>query len=222
MSIKYDNKTVKLIQNKTIQQYAGGVEIGRIEITTYNIEDILRNAPIADLHTHKNFLHLLYPFFIRHILKPQYKNRNFTFTLSYEAITARYLKPSYIVLNIKWHGDFINIRPLAEHIFNQIEDMEDVDFIEPMQNIRLVILSQQEQLTKQFLNTPIPKEENANENKTFQSEECAVCISNPPNVLFCNCGHLCICSDCFQNIRQLEKTPCVVCKKENKTIRVLP
>ena len=180
MSIKYDNKTAKLIQNKTIQQYAGGVEIGRIEITTYNIEDILRKAPIADLHTHKHFLHLLYPFFIRHILKPQYKNRNFTFTLSYEAITARYLKPSYIVLNIKWHGDFINIRPLAEHIFNQIEDREDVDFIEPMQNIRLVILSQQEQLTKQFLNTPIPKEENANENKTFQSEECAVCISNSP------------------------------------------
>ena len=91
-----------------------------------------------------------------------------------------------------------------------------------MQNIRLLILSQQEQLTKQFLNTPTPKEENTDENKTFQSEECAVCISNPPNVLFCNCGHLCICSDCFQNIRQLEKTPCVVCKKENKTIRVLP
>ena len=192
MSIKYDDKTAKLIQNKTIQQNAGGVEIGRIEIATYNIEDILRKAPIANLHTHKDFLHLLdlYPFFIRHILKPQYKNKNFTFTLCYEAITTRYLKPSYIVLNIKWHGDFTNIRPLAEHIFNQIEDMEDVDFIVPMQNIRLVILSQQEQLTTQFLNTPIPKEENANENKTFQSEECTVCISNPPNVLFCNCGHL--------------------------------
>ena len=62
MSIKYDDKTAKLIQNKTIQQYAGGVEIGRIEISTYNIEDILRKAPIADLRTHKNFLRLLYPF----------------------------------------------------------------------------------------------------------------------------------------------------------------
>ena len=130
----------------------------------------LRKAPIANLHTHKDLLHLLYPFFIRHILKPQYKNKNFTFTLCYEAITTRYLKPSYIVLNIKWHGDFTNIRPLAEHIFNQIEDMEDVDFIEPMQNIRLVILSQQEQLTKQFLNTPIPKEENANKTKHSKAE----------------------------------------------------
>ena len=41
MSIKYDDKTAKLIQNKTVQQNAGGVEIGRIEIATYNIEDIL-------------------------------------------------------------------------------------------------------------------------------------------------------------------------------------
>ena len=40
MSIKYDDKTAKLIQNKTIQQYAGGVAIGRIEISTYNIEYI--------------------------------------------------------------------------------------------------------------------------------------------------------------------------------------
>ena len=61
MSIKYDNKTAKLIQTPTIRQNARGVEIGRIETITYNIEDILRKAPIENLHTHPGFLHLLYP-----------------------------------------------------------------------------------------------------------------------------------------------------------------
>ena len=75
MSIKYKNMTAKLIQNETIQQNYYGVEVGRIEITTYDIEDILRKAPPINLHTHKRFLYQSYPFFIRHILKPQYKNK---------------------------------------------------------------------------------------------------------------------------------------------------
>ena len=110
-----------------------------------------------------------------------------------------------MILNVKWNGNFTNIRPLAEHIFTIIEYTEKVYFTEPLQDIRIVILSQEEELTKQFINTPLPIEENTNKNKIFQSEECIVCISNPPNVLFCNCGHLCICSSCFQNIPQLEK-----------------
>ena len=100
--------------------------------------------------------------------------------------------------------------------------MEEVPFTDPIQNIKLVILSQEGQLLKQILQTPDPNNQNTNENKIFQSDDCAVCMSKIPNVLFCNCGHLCICSDCFQNIQQIEKTPCVICKTQNKTIRILP
>ena len=25
---------------------------------------------------------------------------------------------------------------------------------------------------------------------TFKSDECLICLTNPPNVLFCNCGHI--------------------------------
>ena len=223
MSLTVNNKTAKLTESKTILQELVGVETERIETTTYNIDDMLKKST-TNLYNNKDLLRLLYPFFIRHILKQQYENKNFIFTLCYEPTTrtTRILKSSTIELIVKWNGNFTNIRPLAEHIYNKIENMEDVNYVEPIQNIRLVIFSQEEQLIKHISNIPIPKEENTNENKTFLTEECAICISKKPNVLFCNCGHLCICSDCFENIQQIEKTPCVVCKEENKTIRILP
>ena len=34
---------------------------------------------------------------------------------------------------------------------------------------------------------------------TFKSDECVICLTNPPNVLFCNCGHLCLCIECNED-----------------------
>ena len=87
---------------------------------------------------------------------------------------------------------------------------------EPIRDVKLVIICQEEQLLRGILRTV----RETNENKTLKSDECAVCLSNPPNVLFCNCGHLSICSGCFETIRQV-KNQCVVCKEENATIRIL-
>ena len=67
-------------------------------------------------------------------------------------------------------------------------------------------------------------EEAMNENKiinasqTFKSEECVICLTNPPNVLFCNCGHIAICSEC-EKIEEFNKCP--ICKIKNKIIRIL-
>ena len=31
--------------------------------------------------------------------------------------------------------------------------------------------------------------------QSFKYDECVICLTNPPNVLFCNCGHLCLCEN---------------------------
>ena len=31
---------------------------------------------------------------------------------------------------------------------------------------------------------------------SFKYDECVICLTNPPNVLFNNCGHICICYNC--------------------------
>ena len=57
-----------------------------------------------------------------------------------------------------------------------------------------------------------------NANKTFKMEECLICVENEPNVLFCGCGHLCVCEEC---IRYYESYKCPVCKNINKNIRII-
>ena len=54
--------------------------------------------------------------------------------------------------------------------------------------------------------------------KIFNSDECIICMVNKPNILFCNCGHLCECEGCYKI-----KTPstCPVCKIDNEIIRMI-
>ena len=45
-----------------------------------------------------------------------------------------------------------------------------------------------------------------NEIKTYKTDECVICLENKNNVLFCNCGHLCVCEKCIE-IKRLTKCP---------------
>ena len=68
------------------------------------------------------------------------------------------------------------------------------------------------------MNYIINEEKKINSSQSFKSEECVICLTNPPNVLFCNCGHLCLCSEC-EKLKNSNKCP--ICKIENRIIRVL-
>ena len=63
-----------------------------------------------------------------------------------------------------------------------------------------------------------PEEVVINVTKTFKTEECVICIENRPNILLCNCGHLCICNNCLE-FKKLSKCP--VCKTENIIFRII-
>ena len=54
--------------------------------------------------------------------------------------------------------------------------------------------------------------------QTFKTDDCVICLTNPPQVLFCNCGHIPICIEC--NKMKTLKT-CPVCKTENTILRVI-
>ena len=59
---------------------------------------------------------------------------------------------------------------------------------------------------------------NINEIKTYKTDECVICLENKTNVLFCNCGHICVCEKCIE-IKGLTKCP--VCKTGNTTLRII-
>ena len=54
-----------------------------------------------------------------------------------------------------------------------------------------------------------------NNELTFKSDQCVICLTNPSNVLFCNCGHLCICVEC-DRVKSLNTCP--VCKTQLKEL----
>ena len=57
-----------------------------------------------------------------------------------------------------------------------------------------------------------------NTTQSFKSDECVICLTNPPNVLFCNCGHLCLCVECN---KVKDFYTCPVCKTENTIKRTI-
>ena len=57
-----------------------------------------------------------------------------------------------------------------------------------------------------------------NPSKIFKSEECIICLTNQPIILFCNCGHIPICTECYK-LKSL--SACPICKTDNEIIRML-
>ena len=57
-----------------------------------------------------------------------------------------------------------------------------------------------------------------NPSKIFKSEECIICLTNQPIILFCNCGHIPICTECYK-LKSL--SACPICKTENTILRVI-
>ena len=57
-----------------------------------------------------------------------------------------------------------------------------------------------------------------NQHKIFNLKECVICLEEEPKVLFCNCGHICICKKCILLNRY---NICPLCKKENTILRII-
>ena len=62
------------------------------------------------------------------------------------------------------------------------------------------------------------EEEQINATKSFKSDECVICLTNLPYMVFCNCGHIPICGEC-EEMKPLNICP--VCKTSNSIKRII-
>ena len=67
-------------------------------------------------------------------------------------------------------------------------------------------------------NVPLVIIQNINAEKTFKIDECVVCMECKPTVLFCDCGHICLCEKCIE-IKQLNRCP--ICKTDITILRII-
>ena len=106
-----------------------------------------------------------------------------------------------------------------------IKDLEIIltthyDFYHEDYDFYFMTLAELEQNNELLLSHESTNEETKiiNPSKIFKSEECIICLTNQPIILFCNCGHLCLCTECYK-LKSL--SACPICKTENDIIRML-
>ena len=132
---------------------------------------------------------------------PSLRNEGFNFLNQIQI--NDYTKGIYTI-NIKLLTSYHNIsRGQCYLLRGDIEDEEEPEE-EPEEYIRY--------------EPPINYPRIINSSQSFKYNECVICLNNPPNVLFCNCGHLCLCSEC-DRLRISDKCP--ICKTKNTIIRIL-
>ena len=198
----------------------------RIKFNISKIE-IHQDNPEINIYEHVNNI-----FFKTHI---NFTNNKFLIREFY-----KHLKPiicyaySYTIRKKFFHENFILIEDntIINYSFEDdnnelyIKNLEVIltthyDFQDEDYGFYFEALAELEQNNELLLSTTEPINEEVkiiNPSKIFKSEECVICLSNPSKVLFCNCGHLCLCVECYK-IKSL--SVCPVCKTENTILRVI-
>ena len=95
------------------------------------------------------------------------------------------------------------------------------EFEKPLKIFDLLIVSQNLKHIKNLLKLENIYKFREKDNNTYKNEECAICLKNIPQVLYCNCGHLSVGKICFYIIEEENRKKCVMCNLINKIIRVL-
>ena len=128
------------------------------------------------------------------------------FNFSYESINNRHYIRNLRIILITYY-DFSDMD--YDFYFYTISNLENND--------ELIISHTEPTFEDEEEPTP-EKPKIINLFKIFKSDECIICMDDKPNILFCNCGHLCECDKCYKI-----KTPsiCPICKTDNEIIRML-
>ena len=141
------------------------------------------------------------------ILK-EFKN---TINFNYESVNNElYIKNLKIVLSTYYDFSHVDY-DFYFWVLSKLEENNEliVSHIEPIEPIEPIAEDEKETDEEPKIINPF---------KIFKSDECIICMVNKPNILFCNCGHLCYCTECYK-LKSL--SACPICKTENEIIRTL-
>ena len=132
----------------------------------------------------------------------------------------------YVFLSSEFDGNFkwkksqfcqkvpTNPFTIGVDIVKQLSDEEEENDIEYLAEEDI----EEERIRREEEEEEEKRNKQINTDKTFKSDECVICLTNSPNVLFCNCGHLCLCEEC-EEVKSL--VVCPVCKTENTIKRTI-
>ena len=188
--------------------------------------EIIQEEPIISAYSYLSDLH--FTTYIRFkedkfLISELYKNLKpiITYALSYTRLRKFTNYPNLFLAEdttiIKYEYENIDCEIYVKDlkiILKTYYDFYDTDYdlyfsvLAELENKNELILSHDE---------PTPEKPKViNLFKIFKSVECIACMDNKPIILFCNCGHRCICEECF---KISTSSICPVCKTDNEIIR---
>ena len=196
-------------------------------INIYDI-DIIQDNPFISAYSHVDFLNFTTYIYFKEdkiLINDLYKNLKpiITYALSYTRLRKFANYPNLFLTEnppiIKY--DYENIDSVIyvkdlKIILKTFYDFFDTDY-DLYYDVLAELENNNELIVHHYEPTP-EKPKIINLFKIFKSDECIICMDNKPNILFCNCGHLCECDKCYKI-----KTPftCPICKTDNEIIRMI-
>ena len=120
-----------------------------------------------------------------------------------------------IEVEVDFFAPTFSFDQIKNNINASINIMEDNRFFidEFEEDVRLTVVKREMLEEKEIINNRC-----TNGEKTFKEKTCVICLEGIPNVLFCECGHICICEKC-KEIKKLNSCP--FCKTENTILRII-
>ena len=191
-----------------------------IFISEYDIDEILEAATEEEYYYNREKVYyILFPFLFEIIKRIGY-NKKTTFYFSiYQNIDEQHdfhMIIKDIMINI--NNSYTDLETVGYNLKNYIDFMDDEQVIEITgeveQGLRLLIIKNELLGNEMNIESPINKE------RVFKTDKCVVCLEKESNILFCNCGHLIACKECWENLNN-KKYICMSCRKPNDIVRII-
>ena len=222
-NIVCNNKTIYLKSSKRISGLGSTLTMDE-NIEEYNIDEILNEDNFNNGYFYPKRILLLLSDHIATIISGAYNLIENVFTFCIHSKNHFYI-PKNIEIEVAAETSFEVIKNNIINVINNIEDKKCC-FHENDCLIMTVLEKQPprwfhfkydrliEDLERKY------KIQSDNENKSFKTEVCMICLEAKPNVLFCNCGHISTCEECWENMEE-KKYTCITCRKDNAVIRII-
>ena len=216
-NITIDNKTIILEESKIILGDTHGDDHETcIRMDTYNIDSFfVGNTSIKDLYC-KLFNHIS-AHIIRTVTSPDVIVK-YTCFIENSPNTNK-IKKIRNDIKISFNTNDKTLDSILNKLRNEINSIEvrNFDYIinEEDYNRGLKLIIIRERITM----TEIEEVGITNKGKTFKQDKCMIWLDKEPNVLFCSCGHLCICSGCRKYLAY--ENSCVCCREMSVQVRII-
>ena len=191
------------------------------ENDTYNSSIIYISNVLKYERYNKKFIKKLKEFTYYHMSKCLNENKklesiNIDMFIPYEDINDETLINPTFNESLLLHDKIriLKLENLNETDFFGLFDFEYIMYVDehefllhPTKNFKFLIKCKTHE-NKNIINLP----------KCFKSELCIICLSKNPSVLFCNCGHIPICTECSK-IKKI--MACPICKTLTEMVRII-